>query len=188
MPQAINDITSAKLKSFSHYKGQSAHDFHFMSMDGCIYPLAQLKGKLILIVNTATQSGLSMQFMGLEELWQRYKGEGLVVIATPCNDFSNHEPLSNDEIDEFCRQKYKVTFPLMRKVCVSGERPHPFYQWAENQVSFAGRPRWSFHKYLIGPDGKLITWFAPFTSPLSNKICKTIDQQLKTLKILPEKK
>lgn len=157
---------------------QNAYDFSFKSSDGEPMPLAQFKGKLLLVVNTASKCGFTGQYGGLQKLYETYGDRGLVVIAVPSNDFGAQEPAPNDEIKHFCEVKYRVTFPLAAKEIVTGDKAHPFYQWTRSQVGWLAAPKWNFHKYLIGPDGTLLDWFGSATDPDASSIAKAIEANL----------
>lgn len=156
----------------------SAHAFSFNAMDGSDMPLADYKGKVVLVVNTASQCGFTPQYESLEALYQTYKDQGFEVIGVPCNDFANQEPGDDQSIKEFVVEKYHVTFPLTAKTQVKGKDAHPFFQWASKKAGFIGSPKWNFHKYLIGKDGQFITWFSSMTSPESSKLEKAVTQAL----------
>jgi glutathione peroxidase len=157
----------------------NAYSFSFKSIDGQEMPLSDFKGKVILVVNTASQCGFTSQYAGLEELWDKYKDKGLVVLGVPSNDFGNQEPGSESEIRDFCTKKFDVSFPMTEKYSVKGSEAHPFYKWANEQTSLLGTPKWNFHKYLIGKDGKLIDWFSSVTTPTSEKIISAVEKALK---------
>lgn len=156
----------------------SAYDFTFTGLDGAPMPLAQFKGRPMLIVNTASECGYTPQYEGLEALWQANKDKGLVVIGVPSNDFGAQEPGSSAEIASFCQKNYGVTFPLTAKVAVKGDTAHPFYQWAADQVGAEGRPKWNFHKYLIGADGRMLVWFSTQATPMGPKIRAAVEKAL----------
>lgn len=156
----------------------TAYDFNFTSIGGKPLPLSQFKGQLLLVVNTASKCGFTPQYEGLEKIYQAYKDRGFVVLGVPSNDFAGQEPGSADEIATFCKLRFGVTFPLTEKVSVTGDSAHPFYQWAAGEVSWLGRPKWNFHKYLIGRDGKLIDWFASNTAPDGDKLTAAIEKNL----------
>ncbi|HXJ03408.1 MAG TPA: glutathione peroxidase [Micropepsaceae bacterium] len=143
----------------------SAHDFEFTSIDGKPLKLSQFAGHPVLVVNTASQCGLTPQYKGLEALWQKYRDRGLVVLGVPSNDFGAQEPGSEAEIKNFCSTNYKVTFPMTSKYPVIGAQAHPLYKWVVGQAGEAAAPRWNFHKYLIGPKGELAGTFASKTAP-----------------------
>lgn len=156
----------------------TAYDFEFVDSAGDTVSLSKYKGKVLMVVNTASQCGFTPQYEGLEKLWHAYKDKGFAVIAIPSNDFGSQEPGSNAEIKKFCETTYKITFPIMAKVKVSGENAHPFYKWTANQVSIFGRPKWNFHKYLIGKNGELLEWFSSPTSPTDQRIIDLIESNL----------
>ena len=130
------------------------------SIGGGPLPTADYKGRVVLLVNTASECGFTGQYAGLEALWRRYKDQGLVVLGVPSNDFGGQEPGSNAEIKRFCEATFDVTFPLADKQVVSGPAAHPLYRWAAVQTGMLGTPNWNFHKILIGRDGRIIDWFS----------------------------
>lgn len=158
---------------------QTAYDFSFHTLLGQHpLPLAQYKGKVLLIVNTASQCGFTPQYEGLQKLYDTYKDRGLVVLGVPSNDFGGQEPGSNDEIAHFCKLNYGVTFPMASKEIVAGDKAHPFYQWAYGVLGFGTAPKWNFHKYLINRDGQLIDYFNSTTGPDSGRLREAIDAAL----------
>ena len=159
----------------------SAHDFAFTSIEGQPLPLSDFKGKVVLLVNTASRCGFTPQYEGLQAVWERYRDRGLVVLGVPSNDFGGQEPGSEAEIKQFCEVNFSIDFPLTSKEHVVGEAAHPFYRWATAQLGFAARPHWNFHKYLIGPDGQLVDWFATTTKPTASKVTQAIETQLARL-------
>lgn len=157
----------------------SAYDYSFKTLVGNEpLPLDQFRGKVILIVNTASKCGFTGQYDGLEALYNRYKDRGLVVLGVPSNDFGQQEPGVGDEIASFCRLNYGVTFPMAAKEQVSGSNAHPFYQWAGKVLGFGTKPKWNFHKYLIARDGKLVDYFNSTTKPDSDTIIKAVEREL----------
>ncbi len=156
----------------------SAFDFGFERISGRDMPLAEYRGKALLIVNTASECGFTGQYGGLQALYERYQDRGLVVIGVPSNDFGNQEPGSETEIKRFCETKYRVTFPLTAKYPVTGENAHPFYRWARAQKGWLAAPKWNFHKYLIAPDGRLVDWFSSMTEPESDRVVQAIEAVL----------
>lgn len=137
-----------------------------------------LKGKVVLVVNTASQCGFTPQYQGLEALWRDYRGRGLVVLGVPSNDFGSQEPGSNAEVASFCEINYGVDFPLLEKQAVTGTAAHPFYRWAAERTGPLGVPRWNFHKILVGRDGRLVDWFASTTAPDAARLRNAIDKAL----------
>ena len=132
----------------------------------------EYEGKVLLIVNTASKCGNTPQYEGLEELYQEYGEEGLVVLGFPSNDFFGQEPGTEKQIQDFCRLTYKVKFPMFQKVTVKENNAHPFF---DQLAAAAGTyPTWNFHKYLVGRDGQLITEFSPSTQPYDEKLVAEI--------------
>lgn len=155
----------------------SAHDFAFEAIEGGTLPLAQYKGKAVLVVNTASQCGFTPQYEGLQKLWTQYKDKGLVVVGVPSNDFGGQEPGSNEEIKKFCAMNFAVDFPMTTKVAVTGKEAHPFYQWARS-VDKDAVPRWNFAKFLIDGDGNLVETFGSMTKPDSKKLVAAVEAAL----------
>ncbi|WP_421694276.1 glutathione peroxidase [Aestuariivirga sp.] len=158
--------------------GTTAYDFTLTGIDGKPMPLSQFKGHPLLVVNTASECGYTPQYEDLEKLWQAYKGKGLIIIGVPSNDFGSQEPGTSSEIATFCKINYGVTFPLADKTVVKGDKAHPFYKWAGEQAGVLGRPKWNFHKYLIGPDGQFVNWFSTPAKPMGPKITAAVEKVL----------
>ncbi|MBA4342928.1 MAG: glutathione peroxidase [Methylibium sp.] len=159
---------------------QSIYDFSAISIDGKPADLASQRGKVILIVNTASACGFTPQFKGLEQLWQDYREQGLVVIGFPSNEFGGQDPGSNEEIASFCEMNYGVSFPMMAKVKVNGAEAHPLWQWLKSEKSgFLGTEgiKWNFSKFLVGRDGQVLKRYAPTDAP--EKLRKDIEAALK---------
>jgi glutathione peroxidase len=146
--------------------------FDAASIDGKPAHFATQKGKVLLIVNTASKCGFTPQFAGLEDLWETYRDRGLVIIGFPSNQFGAQDPGSNDEIASFCSLNYGVTFPMMSKVDVNGQNAAPLWKWltAEAPGVLGTRSiKWNFTKFLVGKDGKVIKRFAPNDPPAALK-------------------
>ena len=149
---------------------RSLYDFSALSISGERADLATQRGKVILIVNTASACGFTPQFAGLEQLWRDYRDRGLVVIGFPSNQFGAQDPGSNDEIASFCSLNYGVDFPMMAKVDVNGKNAHPLWKWLTAEApGLLGTQaiKWNFTKFLIGRDGKVIGRYAPTDKPES---------------------
>lgn len=186
------------LLSFKAVDSQSSiYDFKALSNEGEMVDFASYKGKVLVIVNTASKCGFTPQYDGLEELYQRYKDKGLVVIAFPCDQFGHQEPGSDEQIAEFCRMNHGVTFPLMSKIEVNGENAHPIFQWLKSQAGFAGfdlnhklgklmhkmlssqdpdyakNPdiKWNFTKFVISRDGTKVVRFESTSEPEELSAC-----------------
>ena len=145
-------------------------DFEAVDITGKTVRLADQAGKLLLIVNTASQCGFTPQFAGLEKLWQTYQNRGLVVMGFPSNEFGRQDPGSNDEIASFCQLNYGVSFPMMAKVDVNGGDAHPLFQWLKTEApGLLGSQaiKWNFTKFLVGRDGQVIRRYAPQDKPES---------------------
>ena len=153
----------------------SAHDFDFTSTDGEALPLAEYRGKPVLVVNTASECGFTPQYAGLQSLWTSYRGRGLVVLGVPSNDFGQQEPGDDSQIKQFCDTNYGVDFPMTAKVLVLGGKAHPFYRWIESEYGEAAAPRWNFHKYLIAPDGELAGMWPSNVEPTSEEIVAAVE-------------
>ena len=148
----------------------SVYDFEALSIDGKPAHLSTQRGKVLLLVNTASQCGFTPQFGGLEALWEKYRDKGLVVVGFPSNEFGKQDPGSNDEIASFCQVNYGVSFPMMSKVEVNGSGAHPLWKWLKGEkpgLLGSEAIKWNFTKFLVGKDGKVIKRFAPNDSPES---------------------
>ena len=176
----IHDVHSSDKKI-----EQTAYDYSFTSLNGNTkINLLDFKGKVILIVNTASKCGLNSQYADLEKIYKDYKDKGLIIIGVPSNDFGGQEPGSHQEIASFCQMNYGVSFIMTQKEKVSGNNAHPFYVWAKKVLAkrlwvFGTAPQWNFHKYLINRQGNLVNYFYPTTSPQSNRFKKAIEKALK---------
>ncbi len=158
--------------------GMSGYDFAFRSIDGQPLPLAQYRGRPLLVVNTASFCGFTAQYADLQALWRRYRPRGLVVIGVPSNDFGEQEPGSAQEIKQFCESRYAVDFPLTEKQDVVGPEAHPFFRWIAAELGEAGAPRWNFHKYLVGPDGSLAGAWPSAVRPTDRAVTDEIERLL----------
>ena len=148
----------------------TVYDFEALQIDGQPVALSQFKGRVLLIVNTASACGFTPQFAGLEALHQSYGDKGLVVLGFPCNQFGAQDKGSNDEIASFCQRNYGVSFPMMAKVEVNGAKAHPLYQWlCEQAPGVLGTKaiKWNFTKFLVGKDGQVLKRYAPTDKPAS---------------------
>ena len=146
------------------------YDFQAENIDGKTVKLSKFKGKVLLIVNTASACGFTPQFAGLENLYEKYKEQGLVILGFPSNQFGNQDPGSNEEIGAFCVQNYGVSFPMMAKSEVNGPGASPLYQWlVKEKPGLLGSTaiKWNFTKFLIGKDGRVLKRYAPLDTPAS---------------------
>ncbi len=145
-------------------------DFYELSANnpqGHPIDMSKYQGKVVLIVNTATQCGFTPQFDGLEKLYETYKDKGLVILGFPCNQFGSQEPLSNDTMEETCRINHGVTFPLFEKIEVNGPGTHPLFKYLKSKLGglFGRRIKWNFTKFLVDRNGRPVKRFAPITKP-----------------------
>lgn len=156
------------------------YDFTLPSIDGKPMPLADFKGKVILVVNVASRCGYTPQYSALQSLYEKYKGQGFVIIGFPANNFGAQEPGTNEEIKTFCSRKYSVTFPLYSKVSVKGEDQTPLYQYLTKQTSpaIAGEIKWNFTKFLVDRHGNVVQRFESAVTPDSTEVVSAIEKQL----------
>ena len=154
-------------------------DFTAPMPDGATQPLADYRGKVVLVVNTASKCGFTPQYEGLEALWRKYRDAGLVVLGFPCNQFGGQEPGNAEEIASFCTTKYDVTFPVLAKIDVNGAKADPLFQWLKAEKTGLlgiGAIKWNFTKFLIGRDGQVAGRFPPTSTPAS--LTSAIEQAL----------
>jgi glutathione peroxidase len=153
-------------------------DFKATRLDGTPEDLSTYDGKVVLVVNTASQCGFTPQLEGLEKLYEQYADQGLVVLGFPCNQFGGQEPGDAEEIGAFCQKNYGVTFPMFEKVEVNGDGAHPLYQWLREAKGglLGDKIKWNFTKFLINRNGEVVDRFGPTTKPV--KLTKDIEQQL----------
>jgi glutathione peroxidase len=156
----------------------TAYALSFKRLEGGDIRLAEHAGKPILVVNTASLCGYTPQYDGLQQLWTRFRDQGLLVVGVPSNDFGGQEPGDAAEIDHVAHQEYGVTFPLTEKVAVKGAAAHPFYRWAAAERP-GEVPRWNFHKYLVGRDGHIAAAFSADIEPLNARIVAAISKELR---------
>jgi len=158
------------------------YEFTMNSIDGQPAPLAAYKGKVLLLVNVASKCGFTPQYKELEAVYEKYKGQGLVVIGFPANNFMGQEPGTNAEIKEFCSRTYNVSFPMYSKISVLGEDKAPLYQWLTDKAanpSTGGEIKWNFTKFLVGRDGKILARFETKVKPDAPEVVSAIEGALK---------
>ncbi|ORZ17057.1 thioredoxin-like protein [Absidia repens] len=149
---------------------QSFFDFTVKNIKEQDWNLNELKGKVVLVVNVASKCGFTKQYAGLEELYQKYKDQGFVIVGAPCNQFAGQEPGTEEEIQNFCSMKWNVTFPLTSKLDVNGDKEAPIYKFLkESQPGIFGlkRIKWNFEKFLVDREGKVVNRYASITEPKS---------------------
>jgi glutathione peroxidase len=160
---------------------ECALDFKAKTIDGAEVDLEDYEGKVVLVVNVASECGLTPQYKGLQSLYDQNKDKGFVILAFPCNQFGSQEPGSNTEIKEFCSSKFHVSFPMFSKVDVNGDEAAPIYKYlTSKEVPPAGKGKisWNFEKFLIGRDGKLVNRFSPKTTPSDAELVKAVEAEL----------
>lgn len=159
---------------------QQIYDYKVSDIEGEPFDMNKLKGKKVMVVNTASKCGLTPQFEELEKLYKTYKDNNFVIIGFPTNDFLNQDPGSNDQIKAFCVKNYGVTFPMMSKITVKGKNKHPLYEYLTTKSLNKledNKVKWNFQKYLIDEKGVLVRVVDPTTSPLDDSIIKWIKQK-----------
>ena len=156
---------------------KSFHDFSALTIDGDTLDFSTLKGKKILVVNTASKCGFTPQYEDLETLYKKYGGDKFVILGFPSNDFLKQEPGSNEEIKSFCTLNYGVTFPMMAKISVKGKEMNEVYKWLTQKSengALDSKVKWNFQKYMIDEKGRLVNYVSPKTNPLSDEIVNWI--------------
>jgi glutathione peroxidase len=164
---------------------KTVYDFTMKSIEGQPVPLAAYKGKVVLLVNVASRCGFTPQYTALESIYEKYKDQGFVIVGIPANNFGGQEPGTDAEIKTFCTAKYQVTFPMMSKVSVKGDDQTPLYQFLTDKAanpSTGGEIKWNFTKFLVGPDGRVITRFESDVKPDSPEVTGAIEKTLAMLK------
>jgi glutathione peroxidase len=163
-------------------KMMSPLDYKLRDIDGKEFDLSKLKGKVVLIVNVASECGYTPQYEGLQELFSKYEKDGLVVIGIPSNEFGRQEPGTDEEIKKFCTTKYKVTFPMMSKVVIKGKDQIPLYkalvEATPNKKGEIEQVGWNFEKFLIGRNGQVVARFKSGVAPGSEELLKAIKTEL----------
>lgn len=150
------------------------HNFTVNDIQGKPFDLSTLKGKKVLVVNTASECGYTPQFGQMEELYKTFGGENFEIIGFPSNDFGAQEPLSNHEIATFCSKNYGVTFPMMEKITIVGDNPHSLYKWMKEQSG--ADVTWNFHKFLIDEQGNVVKHYGSNTLPIDDEIVSWIEK------------
>jgi glutathione peroxidase len=153
-------------------------DFDVQRLDGEPMNLNRYNGKVVLIVNTASECGLTPQYSGLERLHEKYKDQGLAILGFPSNDFGAQEPGTDAEIAQFCQKNYGVDFDMFSKIVVKGPEKAPLYQTLTTLPGFSGEIEWNFEKFLVGRDGKVIARFRPQVEPGSEEVVQAIERAL----------
>ena len=165
-------------KSSSHAEYEKIfYDFKINTITGDVLNLKDFKGKPVLIVNTASYCGFTKQYDDMQELWDKYRDKGLIVLGIPSDSF-NQEKKNNNDVKEFCEVNFNINFPLTEITDVKGKNAHEIYKWAEANYGKSAVPKWNFYKILINREGKIEDTYASLTKPTSNKITKKIESLL----------
>jgi glutathione peroxidase len=165
----ISRVTASRVHT-AQSTGEPVHGFTLRTATGAPAPTAAWAGQVVLLVNTASKCGYTKQYDGLEALQDRFAARGFMVVAVPSNDFLGQEPGTDAEIQEFCRVRFKTSFPVMAKERVLGADAHPLFRRLQDQAPVPGRIPWNFTKYLIGRDGRVVARFDPRVDPLDPRV------------------
>ena len=171
-------LTLAVTMTSSAFAAESVHDFKMNSLRGKEVDLANYKGKVLLIVNTASQCGLTPQYEQLQAMHEEYKAKGLVILGFPCNQFGKQEPGTAEEISEFCAENYGVKFAMFSKINVNGNEQAPLYKFLKDQADTNEDIKWNFEKFIVDKDGEVVGRFSPRTKPDAKEIVSLINEQL----------
>jgi glutathione peroxidase len=165
----------------SLFAASGIYSFTLNSIDGKPAPLADYKGKVVLMVNVASQCGYTPQYTALEAIYEKYKDQGFVILGFPANNFGAQEPGTNEEIKTFCTRKYSVTFPMYSKISVKGADQSPLYAYLtkDTGAGITGEIKWNFTKFLVDRNGKVVQRFEPAVTPDSKEVISAIEKQLK---------
>ena len=181
MKKAITLIALIVVSLSLMSQSKTFYDFKVKDIDGKDYDLSSLKGKKILVVNTASKCGLTPQYEDLQKLYEKYGSKDFVIIGFPANNFMKQEPGTNSEIKNFCTSEYNVTFPMMSKISVKGDDIDPLYEWLTSKDLngvMDSKVKWNFQKYLINEEGQLVDVAYPKTNPLGEQIVNWIEGKI----------
>jgi len=157
------------------------HTFTMNDIEGTPVPLSTYKGRVLLVVNVASKCGFTKQYAGLQQLFEKYKDQGFVILGFPANNFGSQEPGTDSEIKTFCTTQFDITFPLFSKISVKGQDIHPLYQYLtdpQENGEFGGPITWNFNKFLIGKDGKTMGRFESKVDPLETQLLNAVEMAL----------
>lgn len=172
---AVAAVSTASAADKTEKKAMSFHELSANRLNGKQEKLSDYQGKVVLVVNTASECGYTPQYAGLEKLFQDYKDKGVVILGFPSNDFGAQEPGTSEQIAQFCERRFKVTFPMFEKVKTKGEGQSPVYEFLARGH---GEPKWNFHKYVVGKDGQVKAAFPSKTTPDSAELKAALDSAL----------
>jgi glutathione peroxidase len=174
----VSVIGSAQTKEKQMEQQPKLYSFVMKTIDGKEKSLSDYQGKVLLIVNVASKCGHTPQYKDLEDVFNKYKNRGFVILGFPANNFLRQEPGTDEEIMKFCTLNYGVTFDMFSKISVKGKDQHPFYQFLTQEPSVAGEVKWNFQKYLVDRKGNVVEKFAPGTKPTEKEVIDKIEQLL----------
>jgi glutathione peroxidase len=175
-------LISLCLMSCAAFAASNIHEFTMDALNGTPTPLANFKGKVMLVVNVASQCGYTYQYEGLQALFKKYESQGFLIAGFPANNFGGQEPGSNEEIGAFCKSKFGVTFPMFSKISVKGADKAPLYQFLTDKKANAatgGEINWNFTKFLVDRNGKVLQRFEPAVEPNSKEVLSAVEAALK---------
>jgi glutathione peroxidase len=177
-----NLLAALWLLSAAAFAASNVHEFTLDALNGTPTPLASFKGKVLLVVNVASQCGYTYQYEGLQALYTKYKDQGFVIAGFPANNFGQQEPGTNQEIGAFCKSKFGVTFPMFSKISVAGRDKAPLYQFLTDKSAnpkTGGEIQWNFTKFLVDRNGKVIARFEPAVEPQASELVSAVEAALK---------
>jgi glutathione peroxidase len=175
----ISGIISAQTKEKQMEPHQKLYDFVMKTIDGKDKSLSDYKGKVLMIVNVASKCGHTPQYKGLEELYEKYKDKGFMILGFPANNFLRQEPGTNEEIKKFCTLNYGVTFDMFSKISVKGDDQHPLYRFLTKDSPAPGAIKWNFQKYLVDRKGNVVEKIEPGTEPMDKGVITSVENLLK---------
>jgi glutathione peroxidase len=177
-----NSGAKASASGVEKGKAKSMYDFTLKNSKGQDVKLEEFRGQVVMLVNVASKCGYTPQYEGLQKIYERYREQGFTVLGFPANNFGAQEPGTNEEIQEFCRINYGVTFPVFSKISVKGDDKHPLYKYLtekESNPEFAGEIKWNFNKFLVGRDGRILARFDSGDKPEDTKVTQAIERALR---------
>jgi glutathione peroxidase len=171
----LSSILAAQQKEKTPVNANGIYSFTMKTIDGKDRPLAEYKGKVVMVVNVASFCGYTPQYKDLEEVYRIYKDKGFMILGFPANNFGQQEPGSDEEIKTFCNTNYNVTFDLFSKISVKGDDQHPLYQYITKDSPFPGPVKWNFQKYLVDKNGNIVTMYPSKVKPTDKEVIQKIE-------------
>jgi glutathione peroxidase len=171
----LSSILTAQQKEKTSVDRKGLYDFTMKTIDGKDRSLAEYKGKVLLVVNVASFCGYTPQYKDLEEVYEKYKEKGFIILGFPANNFGKQEPGTDEEIKTFCETNYKVTFDLFSKISVKGDDQHPLYQYITKDSPFPGDVKWNFQKYLVDKKGNIVAKYSSRVKPTDKEVIQQIE-------------